>query len=128
MGGAGGLLVARARIPLQGLGVASADGADILIDFSGLALGTELTLWNNAAAPFNGAFADPSTAGKPDLEGVLPYPEVLLFRVIDGRRGGPPPPAVLATDFPRADRGQLNGCVVRAIPLVEHESQPHSTS
>jgi len=122
IGSDGGLLVAPARIPLQGLVLASAERADILIDFSDLGLGTELTLWNNAAAPFNGAFADPSTAGRPDLEGLLPYPEVLLFRVIDGRRGGRRPPAVLATDFQRTDRGDLNGCVVRAIALVEQES------
>src|SRR5260370_37413108 len=114
MGGAGGLLVARARIPLQGLGVASADGADILIDFSGLALGTELTLWNNAAAPFNGAFADPSTAGRPDLAGLLPFPAVLLFRVLDGRRCGPPPPAGACTDFQAAGRRDLCGCGIRA--------------
>ncbi len=122
IGSDGGLLVAPARIPLQGLVLASAERADILIDFSDLARGTELTLWNNASAPFNGAFADPFTAGRPDLEGLLPYPEVLLFRVTDGRRGGRRPPAVLATDFQRADRGQLNGCVVRAIALVEQES------
>jgi len=122
IGSDGGLLVAPARIPVQGLVLASAERADILIDFSDLPLGTELTLWNNAAAPFNGAFADPSTAGTPDLEGLLPYPEVLLFRVVDGRRGGRRPPAVLATDFQRADRGHLNGCVVRAIALVELES------
>jgi FtsP/CotA-like multicopper oxidase with cupredoxin domain len=122
IGSDGGLLVAPARIPLQGLVLASAERADILVDFSDLAPGTELTLWNNAAAPFNGAFADPSTAGRPDLEGLLPYPEVLLFRVIDGRRGGPRPPAVLATDFQRADRGQLDGLAVRAIALVEQES------
>jgi spore coat protein A len=122
IGSDGGLLVAPAPIPVQGLVLASAERADILIDFSDLALGTDLTLWNNAAAPFNGAFADPSTAGRPDLDGLLPYPEVLLFRVIHGRRGGTPPPAILATDFQRADREQLNDCVVRAIALVEQES------
>jgi spore coat protein A len=122
IGSDGGLLVAPVPTPVQGLVLASAERADILIDFSDLALGTELTLWNNAAAPFNGAFADPSTAGTPDLEGLLPYPEVLRFRVVDGRRGGPGPPAALANDFLRKDREQLKGCVVRAIALVEQES------
>jgi spore coat protein A len=122
IGSDGGLLVAPVPIPVQGLVLASAERADILIDFSDLALGTELTLWNNAAAPFNGAFADPSTAGTADLEGLLPYPEVLRFRVIAGRRGGLRPPAVLATDFHRVDREQLKGCVMRAIALVEQES------
>ena len=47
---------------------------------------------------------------------------MLLFRVIDGRRDSPRRPAVLATDFKRADRSDLTGCVVRAIALVEQES------
>jgi spore coat protein A len=122
IGSDGGLLVAPVPTPVQGLVLASAERADILIDFSDLALGTELTLWNNAAAPFNGAFADPSTAGTPDLEGLLPYPEVLRFRVVDGRRGGRRPSALLANDFLRKDREQLKGCVVRAVALVEQES------
>src|SRR6266853_4585483 len=122
IGSDGGLLVAPVPIPAQGLVLASAERADLLIDFSDLALGSELTLWNNAPSPFTGAFADPSTAGTADLDGLLPYPEVLRFRVIDGRRGGPKTPAVLATDFQRADRQQLQGCLVRAIALVEQES------
>jgi spore coat protein A len=122
IGSDGGLLVGPVSIPAQGLVLASAERADILIDFSDLPVGSELTLWNSASAPFNGAFADPSGAGTPDLEGLLPYPEVLLFRVVDGRRAGWRPPAVLATDFKRADREQLKGCVVRAIALVEQES------
>jgi len=122
IGSDGGLLVAPVPIPAQGLVLASAERADILIDFSDLALGTELTLWNNAPSPFNGAFADPSTAGTADLAGLLPYPEVLRFRVIDGARVAPTPRAALATDFQRADRNQLRGCSVRAIALVEQES------
>jgi FtsP/CotA-like multicopper oxidase with cupredoxin domain len=118
----GGLLVAPVRIPAQGLVLASAERADLLIDFSDLDPGTELTLWNNAAAPFNGAYADPSTAGTADLEGLLPYPEVLRFRMIDGRRGGPRPPAVLATDFERANLEQLKDYNRRAIALVEQAS------
>jgi spore coat protein A len=122
IGSDGGLLVAPAAIPAQGLVLASAERADILIDFSDLAFGSELTLWNSASAPFNGAASDPSGAGTPDLEGLLPYPEVLRFRVVDGRRAGRRPPAVLATDFRRPDREELKGCVVRAIALVEQES------
>jgi spore coat protein A len=118
----GGLLASPVPIPDQGLILASAERADILIDFSDLAVGTELTLFNNAAAPFNGAFADPSTAGTANLEGLLPYPEVLRFRVIEGRRGASRAPAILANDFQRADREQLMGGVVRAIALVEQES------
>jgi spore coat protein A len=118
----GGLLAAPVPIPDQGLILASAERADILIDFSDLAVGTELTLFNNAAAPFNGAFADPSSASTANLEGLLPHPEVLRFRVIEGRRGASRPPAILATDFQRSAREQLKDCVVRAIALVEQES------
>src|SRR5258708_19174335 len=122
IGSDGGLLLAPVPIPAQGLVLASAERADILIDFSDLPLGAELTLWNNAPSPFNGAFADPSTAGTADLPGLLPYPEVLRFRVIDGSRVAPTPRAVLATDFQRADRNQLKGSLVRVIALVEQES------
>ena len=118
----GGLLTEPAALPAQGLVLASAERADILIDFSDLAIGTELTLFNNAAAPFDGAYADPSTAGAANLEGLLPYPEVLRFQVVDGRRDAWQPPATLADDFKRPDPADLNGCVVRAIALVEQES------
>jgi spore coat protein A len=123
IGSDGGLLVAPVPIPVQGLVLASAERADILIDFSDLAPGAELTLWNNAPSPFNGAFADPSTAGTADLDGLLPYPEVLGFRVIAGSRVPPMPRELLATDFKRADTKQLEGCLVRAIALVEQESE-----
>ncbi len=122
IGSDGGLLAAPAPIPVQGLVLASAERADILIDFSDLDVGTELTLFNNATAPFDGAFADPSIAGTPNLEGLLPYPEVLRFQVVDGRRAGRRLPSVLATDFQRADPPDLLGCVVRAIALVEQQS------
>jgi len=122
IGSDGGLLVAPVPLPAQGLVLASAERADLLVDFSDLAVGTELTLWNNAPSPFNGALAAPSTAGTADLAGLLPYPEVLRFRVIDGGRVAPTPRPVLATDFQRADPNQLEGCPVRAIALVEQES------
>jgi FtsP/CotA-like multicopper oxidase with cupredoxin domain len=121
IGSDGGLLLAPVPIPAQGLVLASAERADILIDFSDLAVGTELTLWNNAPSPFNGAFAEPSTAGTADLAGLLPYPQVLGFRVIEGSRIASTPRAVLATDFQRADPNQLEDCLVRAIALVEQE-------
>src|SRR5713226_4536999 len=61
IGSDGGLLAGPVSLPVQGLVLASAERADILIDFSDLPLGAELTLWNNAGAPFNGVFADPAT-------------------------------------------------------------------
>jgi spore coat protein A len=50
-----GLLRTPARVPPDGLVLASAERADLLVDFSDLAPGTELTLLNTAAAPFDGA-------------------------------------------------------------------------
>jgi spore coat protein A len=118
----GGLFLAPVSIPAQGLVLASAERADLLVDFSDLAPGTELMLWNTATAPFDGSFADPATAGARDLDGLLPYPEVLRIRIGEGRRASYRAPQVLATDFERVDRDELAGSVVRAIALVEQES------
>jgi FtsP/CotA-like multicopper oxidase with cupredoxin domain len=123
IGTEGGLLLAPVAIPEQGLVLASAERADLLVDFSDLGAGTELILWNTATAPFDGTFADPAAAGTADLEGLLPYPEVLRIRVREGRRSGYRAPQVLATDFERIRRDDLTGCVVRAVALVEQEAE-----
>jgi spore coat protein A len=123
IGSDGGLLLAPARIPAQGLVLASAERADLLVDFSDLAPGTELTLWNTARAPFDGAFADPATAGDSDRDGLLPYPEVLRFRVVGVRRTRYSVPSTLATDFQRTHRDELAASVVRAIALVERPAE-----
>jgi FtsP/CotA-like multicopper oxidase with cupredoxin domain len=123
IGSDGGLLQAPVPIPGQGLVLASAERADLLVDFSDLASGTELTLWNTATAPFDGTFADPTTAGTADLDGLLPYPEMLLIRVGDGHRAQHRVPPVLATDFRWPSRDELAGAVVRAVALVEQEAE-----
>ena len=123
IGSDGGLLLAPARIPAQGLVLASAERADLLVDFSDLAPGTELTLWNTARAPFDGAFADPATAGANDRDGLLPYPEVLRLRVVGARRSRYSVPSTLATDFQRTHRDELAASVVRAIALVERPAE-----
>jgi o-aminophenol oxidase len=122
IGSEGGLLEAPVSIPDQGLVLASAERADLLVDFSDLGAGTELTFWNTAAAPFGGAFADPANAGQADLDGLLPYPEVLRIRVGEGRQSRRRAPQVLATDFRRPSRDELESAVVRAIALVEQEA------
>jgi spore coat protein A len=122
IGSEGGLLLEPVSIPAQGLVLASAERADLLVDFSDLAPGTELTLWNTATAPFDGTFADPATAGTVDLDGLLPYPEVLRIHVGEGRRSPRRVPRVLATDFRRTGRDELAGAVLRAIALVEQEA------
>jgi FtsP/CotA-like multicopper oxidase with cupredoxin domain len=107
----GGLLLAPVAIPAQGLVLASAERADLLVDFSDLPPGTELTLWNTA------------TAGTPDLEGLLPHPEVLRIRVVEGRRAAHRPPRLLAVDFERTGHDELTGAAVRAIALVEQQAE-----
>jgi spore coat protein A len=122
IGSEGGLLAAPVQIPEQGLVLASAERADLLVDFTELAPGTELTLWNTATAPFDGRGADPATAGRADLEGLLPHPEVLRIRVGAAGRGNRRiRPPVLATDVLRATHDELRGAAVRAIALVEQE-------
>jgi spore coat protein A len=123
IGTEGGLLLAPVSIPDQGLVLASAERADLLVDFSDLPPGTDLTLWNTAAAPFDGSVVDPASAGRVDLDGLLPYPEVLRIRVTAGRRYRQRVPQVLATDFRRTGRDELSGAVVRAIALVEQEAE-----
>jgi spore coat protein A len=123
IGSDGGLLLAPARIPAQGLVLASAERADLLVDFSDLAPGTELTLWNTARAPFDGAFADPATAGASDRDGLLPYPEVLRLRVVGVRRSRYSVPSTLATDFQRTRQDEVAASVVRAIALVERPAE-----
>jgi spore coat protein A len=109
-------------LPAQGLVVASAERADLLVDFSDLTPGAELTLWNTARAPFDGAFVDPATAGTADLQGLLAYPEVMRLRVVEGQRATRTVPPVLATDFSPLSRDNLEGAVLRAVALVERKS------
>ena len=128
VGSDGGLLVTTVAPPEGGLVLASAERADVLVDFSDLATGTELTLLNTARAPFDGTTADLATAGTSDLAGLLPYPEVLRLRVVDGVRPDANPKRLatgvaLASDFERVTRPSLTGATVRAIALVEREPE-----
>ena len=110
-------------VPADGLVLASAERADLLVDFSDLAPGSELTLLNTAAAPFDGTRFRPRDAeNAADLEGLLPYPQVLRFRVAGGR--AEPPRRSRASSRPttsRPRRDALAGAPRRAIALVERE-------
>jgi len=127
IGTEGGLLLAPVALPTQGLVLASAERSDLLVDFSDLAPGTELTLVNNARAPFGGAGADPTAAAMSDPQGLLRYPEVMRLRVIEGpqpqtRRGSRVArDTTLSVDFRRVTRASLAGATVRAVVLVELE-------
>ena len=50
-------------LPAQGLVLASAERADLLVDFSDLSPGVGLTIGGTRPAPFDGTFADPTIAG-----------------------------------------------------------------
>src|SRR6266571_4158340 len=80
-----GLLATPARVPGDGLVLASAERADLLVDFSDLEPGSELMLLNTAAAPFDGAAFPAANAQRAaDPGGMLPYPHVMRLRVAPG--------------------------------------------
>jgi FtsP/CotA-like multicopper oxidase with cupredoxin domain len=117
-----GLLSAPASVPADGLVLASAERADLLVDFSELEPGSELTVLNTAAAPFDGStFPAADAEQAADLDGLLPYPQVLRFRVGGEPAGRRSIPRELATDFDHPSPQALSGARRRAIALVERE-------
>jgi FtsP/CotA-like multicopper oxidase with cupredoxin domain len=117
-----GLLRTPARVPPDGLVLASAERADLLVDFSGLEPGSELTLVNTAAAPFDGApFPAASAQGAADPGRMLPYPYVMRFRVVPGPATRQTIPGELATDYRPPEPDVLAGAPRRTIALVERE-------
>jgi FtsP/CotA-like multicopper oxidase with cupredoxin domain len=117
-----GLLRAPTRIPSDGLVLASAERADLLVDFSDLEPGSELTLLNTAAAPFDGsAYPAASAPDAADLDGLLPYPQVMRFHVAQGPVASRAIPREIATDYRPQTPEALAGAPRRAIALVERE-------
>jgi o-aminophenol oxidase len=117
-----GLLRTPVSVPTDGLVLASAERADLLVDFSDLAPGSELTLLNTAAAAFDGSAsraADAENAADPDR--LLPYPQVLRFRVGGEGVSRHSIPRELATDYEPPAVEALAGARRRAIALVELE-------
>jgi len=117
-----GLLRAPTRVPPDGLVLASAERADLLVDFSDLAPGSELTLLNTAGAPFDGApfpAADARDAADPGR--MLAYPHVMRFRVAPGSVTRRAIPSELATDYRTPAPDALAGAPRRTILLVERE-------
>ena len=117
-----GLLRMATRLPPNGLVLASAERADLLVDFSDLESGSELTVLNTAKAPFDGsqfAAAEADTAAS--LEGLLPYPRVMRFRVVAGKRAALTVTGTLATDHSPPTIEELEAAPRRAIALVERE-------
>ncbi len=117
-----GLLREPVPIPADGLVLASAERADLICDFSDLAPGSELTVLNTAAAPFDGSsFPAADAENAADLEKLLPYPQVLLFRVVGEAVRRISIPRELATDYEPPAAEALAAAPRRAIALVERE-------
>jgi o-aminophenol oxidase len=119
-----GLLRAPVAVPTEGLLLASAERADLLVDFTDLEPGSELTLFNTATAPFDGSsFAAAEAASAVDLDGLRPYPQVMRLRVVSTAttRRSIPIPRELATDYDAPARSALAGAPRRAIALVERQ-------
>jgi spore coat protein A len=117
-----GLLRTQVRVPPDGLVLASAERADLLVELSDLEPGSELTLLNTAAAPFDGSpFPASDALNAADLDGLLPYPQVMRFRVIQGPVTRRAIPRELATDYRPPTPEALAGAPRRVIALVERE-------
>jgi len=117
-----GLLRSPVSVPPEGLVLASAERADLLVDFSDLEPGSELTLLNTAPAPFDGSpFAAADASDAADLDGLLPYPQVMRFRVLQDQVTRRKIPHQLATDYRSPTPEALAGAPRRAIALVERE-------
>jgi len=117
-----GLLHVPAAVPADGLVLASAERADLLVDFSDLAPGSELTVLNTAAAPFDGArFPAAEAENAADIDGLLPYPQVMRVRVAHGTATRRSIPRELATDYDLPPPDALSGARPRMIALVEME-------
>jgi o-aminophenol oxidase len=117
-----GLLRSPVRVPSGGLVLAPAERADLLVDLCDLEPGIELALLNTASAPFDGsAFPGADARDAADLEGLLPYPEVMRFRIVAGAVTRRAVPHALARDYEPATAQALSGAPRRVIALVERE-------
>ena len=122
IGTEGGLLRTSVEVPAAGLVLAPAERADLLVDFSDLEPENEVTLVNTASAPFAGTSFPPEQAGNAaDPDGLLPYPDVMRFRVAPGPSMRRQAPHELANDFTAPPAADLAGAVRRAVALVEQE-------
>jgi FtsP/CotA-like multicopper oxidase with cupredoxin domain len=115
----GGLLGAPVTLPQDGLTLAPAERADLLVDFRSYR-GQRLTLVNTAGAPFDGA-APTQPPGAPDPANRLADADVMQFRVAPEAVDDPfVRPKTLAGSYRRLTADQLPaGAVRRIVALVE---------
>jgi len=117
----GGLLGAPVTLPRDGLVLAPAERADLLVDFAPYR-GQRLTLVNTAGAPFDG---QPPTLppGAPDPANRLADADVMEFRVAARSVDDPfALPAALSSAYRRLTLEQIPaGAVRRMVALVEQD-------
>jgi len=114
----GGLMGAPVLVTAEGLILALAERADLIVDFSGFPHGTDLTWVNVAVAPYDGQ-AIPGVPGTADTANRVPFPNVLQFRV----RGTPSSKALTLPeplpDFVQLDHTQFGQHEHRLVALRE---------
>jgi FtsP/CotA-like multicopper oxidase with cupredoxin domain len=114
----GGLLGRPVALPPDGLVLAPAERADLIVDF-GPFRGRRLRLVNSAGSPFDGAPAG-GLPGTPDPANRLPYPEVMEFRVAPRRVDDPFTLPRRLSSFRRLSPDRLpSDAVQRLVALVE---------
>jgi FtsP/CotA-like multicopper oxidase with cupredoxin domain len=116
----GGLLGQPVDIPRDGLLLAPAERADLIVDFRALR-GQRLTLVNTAGAPFDNSPAT-QPPGTPDPENRLPHPEVMEFRVSSQSVDDPfVLPTALSSSYRRLEHDRLPPAQQhRVVAMVEY--------
>ena len=115
----GGLQAAPVSPPGDGLILASAERADLIVDFRRFS-GQRLLLVNTAAAPFKGAKFD-HASGLPDPDYLVPYPQVMEFRVSSDRTDDPFVMPARLSSFRRLSAADTANSIHRMVGLVKHE-------
>jgi spore coat protein A len=120
----GGLLDAPVSLPADGLTLAPAERADLIVDFRGLG-GQRLILINTAPAPFKGIPFN-GTPGTADAVNRLPYPQVMEFRVSSEKSDDQSTLPARLSSFRRMRGEDIEAtCVQRMVALVKHEVDGH---
>jgi spore coat protein A len=116
----GGLLGRPVAVPQDGLILAPAERADLIVDFRAWR-GQRLRLVNTAGAPFDNSPAI-QPPGMPDPDNRLPHPEVMEFRVSSQPVDDPfVLPATLSTSYRRLEHDRLPpDHQHRLVALVEY--------
>jgi FtsP/CotA-like multicopper oxidase with cupredoxin domain len=124
IGADGGLLDVPVSPPGDGLILAPAERADLIVDFRNFR-GQRLVLVNTAISPFKGT-AYNHESGTADAEHLLPYPQVMQFRVSSVQTDDPFRMPTRLSSFRRVRADDLpSTCVQRMVALVKHEVDGH---